>query len=159
MITADITELEKQLEQYKAEVERKLKFMVVNFGERIAEYAINNTPLGDSVTYARYYQARNDLPQVEGIARGNWQFSYTKDGNLQLIAGQASGEVALDVFAAKSASYKLGQSFYVSNAAPYIGALEADFSGQTNGQGIIRPTMDTIAATYAIDLKNFYDKG
>lgn len=159
MLTVSTSELEKQLEQYKAEVKRKLEYMVVNFGERIAEYAINKTPLGDSITYARYYKARTDLPQVEGIAKGNWQFSYTPDGTLQLIAGIGSGDTALDVFISKSASYKLGQTFYISNAAPYIDSLEADYSGQTNGQGILKPTMDLIAATYAVDLKNFYDKG
>lgn len=159
MIKADTSKLEAQLKQYIAEVERKLKYMVVNFGQQVAEYAIGNTPLGDSVTYARYYQARTDLPQVEGIARGNWQFSTNQDGTLQLIAGRQSGDTALDVFSYKASSYQLGQTFYISNAAPYISSLEADSSGQTSGQGILKPTMDTIAATYLIDLKNFYDKG
>lgn len=156
MIKADTSKLEAQLKQYIAEVERKLKYMVVNFGQQVAEYAIGNTPLGDSVKYARLYQLRTDLPKEEGIARGNWQFSTNQDGTLQLISGKQSGDTALDIFSYKSSSYQLGQTFYIANAAPYISILD---DGVVGDSAILKPTMDTIAATYLIDLKNFYDKG
>lgn len=159
MIKASTSKVEEQLAKFKLEVERKLKHMVTKFAYEIAQTAIENTPLGDSITYVRYYKARTDLPQVEGIARGNWQFSFDRNAGVQIIAGQASGEAALDVFEAKSGAYKLGQTFYILNAAPYIGALEADSSPQTNGMGIVKPTINTVMSAYKINLQEYYKQG
>lgn len=159
MITADTSKLEKQLAEYKLQVERKLKHMVTSFAHRIADYAISKTPIGDSVKYAGFYQARTDLPQVEGLAQGNWQFSHSPNGNLQLIAGQGSGGAALDILETKAASYKLGDTFYILNPTPYIGMLENNYSRQTGFDGISEPTIALVMSTYSIDLKHYYDQG
>lgn len=159
MISADTSKLEKQLAEYKLQVERKLKYMVASFAYRIADYAIDNTPIGDSVKFARYYQARTDLPQVEGLSKGNWQFSTSPNATLQLIAGQGSGGAALDVLLHKAANYKLGDTFYIVNPTPYIGLLENNRSNQTFGNGIYKPTIALVMSTYSIDLKHYYDQG
>lgn len=159
MITADVTKAQKQLQEYNLVVRRKLKHMVVNFARQIAAYAIDKTPLGDSETYAKMYSTRTFLPKVEGLARGNWQFSPTTSASLQLIAGRQSGDSALDIIEQKSQGYKLGDTFYIINTAPYITALEGNHSPQTLGEGIMRPTMQMITASYKIDLKLFYDQG
>lgn len=159
MISADTSKLEKQLAEYKLQVERKLKHMVTSFAYRIADYAISKTPIGDSVKFAGYYQARTDLPQVEGLAQGNWQFSTSPNATLQLIAGQGSGGAALDVLLNRAGSYKLGDTFYIVNPTPYIGLLEKNHSKQTGFDGISEPTIALVMSTYSIDLKHYYDQG
>jgi hypothetical protein len=159
MIKADTSRIEQQLAEYKLEVERKLKYMVANFAYRVAQYAISSTPLGDSVKYASYYNARTDLPTIEGLSQGNWQYSTTSNASLQLIAGRKAGDSALDIIEARTSGYKLGDTFYIVNTTPYIADLEADYSPQTNGMGIMQPTIDLIASTYKIDLVQYYKQG
>lgn len=159
MIKASTSKVEEQLAKFKLEVERKLKHMVTKFAYEIAQTAIENTPLGDAEIFVEYYSKRTNLPQVEGIARGNWQFSYSKNADVQMIAGSDSGSTALSLFKENSKSFKLGQSFYIINAAPYISDLEENYSPQTNGMGIQKPTNDMVMATYKINLQEYYKQG
>ncbi len=160
-ITCNTSGLQKQLEQIRKEVTRKLKAMVVEFAYNVSLSAVANTPLGDSITYRRYYEARQGLPQIEGLARGNWQYSESTSGvSLKLIAGLASGEAASDgVAASAGAYYKLGDTFYIGNAAPYISALENNYSRQTQGQGISQPTLNTVMQVYSFRLDDYYKQG
>ena len=48
MITVDIAKVLQELQQYKEEVDRKLKYMVVQFSYLISSEAIRNTPLGNA---------------------------------------------------------------------------------------------------------------
>ena len=158
MITFDTSALLKSLQDAHADAKRRLEQMVRGFAYEFSLRAIENTPLGDSELYARYYRARVDLPQVEGIARGNWQFSTDSSFDLQIVAGQFSGEQALGIIENSSSSYRLGQTFYIGNAAPYINDLEYNRSLQTNGNGIMQPTLDDIAGAYAVDFQYQYNK-
>jgi len=162
MIKASTTKIEQQLAEYKATVERKLKHMVTKFAYEIAQTAIGFTPLGDASEGSRYewlYKLRTDLPQEEGIARGNWRFSFDKNVDVQEISGKDSGSEALRLFQSQASAYKLGQTFYILNSAPYISALEVDSSLQTNGQGIEKPTNDLVMATYKANLQEYYKQG
>lgn len=159
MISADTSKLEKQLAEYKLQVERKLKHMVTSFAYRIADYAIGNTPIGDSVKFARLYKARTDLPDEEGLSKGNWQYSNSPTAALQWVHGQGSGEQALGILKGEAVNYKLGDTFYIVNPTPYIAALENNRSNQTFGNGIYKPTIALVMSTYSIDLKHYYDQG
>ena len=157
MLTFDTTALLKSLKEAHTDAVLRMERMVRGFAYQLTLRAIENTPLGNSKgVYARYYNARTNLPQVEGLARGNWQFDENGSLTLQIIAGQASGEVALDLVEMASSRYRLGDSFFIGNAAPYISALEADYSPQTNGEGIMKPTLADITGAYSVDFQRLY---
>ena len=167
MITAtNLDKITKQLEEYEKEVERKLKFMVEQFAVDVVQAGVNNTPLGDSEKYAAFYKVRltneTGLLDIEGLARGSWQIDL--DGNLTFTNsrdsyGKNSGSNAVKKAEGQAKGYKLGQTFVIGNAAPYIGELENNSSMQTQGQGIVAPTLAEIQAAHESDLKRYYDAG
>ena len=158
-ISFDTSKLLAQLQAFEKESTRRMEKMVEGFAYQLTMRAIENTPMGDSVRFQSYYSARTDLPQEEGIAQGNWQ--YSKDGSfqLQLFSGQQSGIDALNKVKVDSVSYKLGDVLYIGNAAPYIDALENNSSLQTNSKGILQPTLEQITGAYSVNLQYYYKKG
>ncbi len=158
-ITCNTSKLQKQLQQLKLDVTRKLENMVREFAYHVSLSAIANTPIGNSVTYRKYYEARTDLPQVEGLSKGNWQYGNSPNFSLRKIAGQSAGAAALDNILVAAEGYKLGQKFYIGNATPYIMALENNHSPQTQGQGIMQPTLNTIQGVYSLQLDDYYKRG
>ena len=157
MLSVDASGLADSLKKAEQEIQRKLVGMVNKFARDFVEGAVSNTPIGDSQKFASYYQARTTLPQVEGLSRGNWQIKHTPDFQTLLIAGQSSGEVSADQSELyMQANYKLGDTFYVGNATPYIQALENNHSVQTNGQGIYEPTIDLVTRVYQQRLDDYY---
>lgn len=164
MITASNTdEIAKQLEEYSKEVERKLRFMVEQFAVDVVTAATSNTPLGDADKYINFYQARltdgSGLPDEEGVARGAWVVGL--DGQLAFIpiSGQNTDAEAIAEAKMDIQGYRLGQDFVIGNAAPYIDDLEDNYSPQTNGQGIVAPTVKEIMAANESNLKRYYDEG
>lgn len=154
--------LEKQLEELIKTTERKLKHMVHSFAYEIAFTAASNTPLGDSVRYFSLYKARatyEDLPDEEGMARGNWQYS-EGSATLQYVYGQDSITEAMQILKAKvNSNYKLGDSFSIVNTVPYFEELENNSSKQTNNQGILQPSYNTVLSAYKINLPMYYKQG
>lgn len=149
------------LQKYEKEVTRKLENMVKGFSYIISSEAVSNTPLGDSETYFKLYQARQNqtgLQPVEGFARGSWQVSTTGQFSIQEIYTVNSGNVALSLIKSNLNSYKLGQTLYVGNKGYYIKLLDGGYSDKAP-LGIIAPTMESIASTYQVDLKRLYDEG
>ena len=157
MLSVDASGLADSLKKAELEIQRRLVGMVNKFARDFVEGAVSKTPIGDSQKFASYYQARTTLPQVEGLSRGNWQIKHTPDFQTLLIAGPASGEVSADQSELyMQASYKLGDTFYVGNATPYIQALENNSSIQTNGEGIAGPTLDLVTRVYQQRLDDYY---
>lgn len=157
MLTADSSALADSLKKAELEIQRRLVGMVNKFARDFVEGAVSKTPIGDSQKFASYYQARTTLPQVEGLSRGNWQIKHTPDFQTLLIAGPASGEAAADQSELyMQARYKLGDTFYVGNATPYIGMLENNSSIQTGGRGIAAPTIDLVTRIYQHQLDDYY---
>lgn len=154
----DTSKLLAQLQAFEKEATRRMEKMVEGFAYQLTMRAIENTPMGDSVKFFQYYQARTDLPPEEGIAQGNWQFSKDSTFQLQMFSGQQSGLDALLKVKSESVTYRLGDTFYIGNAAPYIGALEGGSSSQALN-GIIKPTLDQITGAYAVNLQYYYKKG
>ena len=157
MLSVDTSGLADSLKKAEQEIQRKLVGMVNKFARDFVEGAVSNTPIGDSQKFASYYQARTSFPQVEGLSRGNWQIKHTSDFQTLLIAGPSSGEVSADQSELyMQANYKLGDTFYVGNATPYIQALENNSSIQTNGEGIAGPTIDLVTRVYQQRLDDYY---
>lgn len=152
MITASNTdELVKQLEEYSKEVERKLKGMVHDFAVEVLESASNNTRLGDAEKYAAWYERRRKATgwkAEEGMAQGGWVIAL--DGTPAFVQryGVDSTAEAVDDAMQEADAYKLGQSFVIGNAVPYVGQFALE---------IKNPTIDQITTVIESDLKRYYD--
>ena len=164
MITVDITKVLQELQHYKEEVDRKLKYMVVQFSYLISSEAIRNTPLGNAAPKDQggnlpWYLRREDitgLQPIEGFAQGSWQVNTSGQFNVQEIY---SGGEALSLIRGSISNYQLGQTVYIGNSAYYFRELENNYSEQTQGLGIVKPTLDAITSTYQVDLKRLFDEG
>lgn len=111
------------------------------------------------MVYESWYKSRTDLQPVEGFSRGSWQVSTTGQFSKQEYYGYGSGDAALSLVKGNLGNYILGQTVYIGNNAYYIKALENNYSEQTQGLGIMQPTVDSIIATYQVDLKRLFDEG
>lgn len=162
MITgSNVDEISRQLEEFSKEVERKMKHMVESFAVDVVTVGVDNTPRGNAELYADLYALREGtmLPEEEGVAQGAWTVDL--NGQLQFVvsSGPDSGLDAIANANMDMQAYQLGQSFVIGNAAPYIGDLENNYSDQTNGQGIVKPTLNQVMTAHEADLKRYYEAG
>ena len=166
MLTFDVKPLLKSLEDFRTVNETKMKGMVRSFVMDVTQTAISYTPLGDSTVYFSLYQKRDTdwiwqsygLQPVEGFARGSWRVTLDSSLALQENYGRNSGDAALRQANFGIRSYDLGQPIEISNYGPYIRDLNKNSSPQTQGQGIVAPTVDSVIRIASISLKNYYDK-
>ncbi len=164
MITVDISKVLEELKKYHEDVERKLKYMVGQFSYLISSEAIKNTPLGNAAPTDQggnlpWYLRRETtlgLQPVAGFAQGSWQVNTSGQFNIQETY---SGSEALSLIRGSISNYRLGQTVYIGNTGYYIQQLENNYSEQTQGMGIMEPTIDAITATYQVDLKRLFDEG
>lgn len=159
MVEVEVKNLIKDLENFYLEAVRKMENMVRNFSYEISLTAIENTPLGDSVAYKKLYQRRErtmGLQPIEGLAQGGWQYSLDGTLDFQEIY---SGSMALGAVKTHAMNYKLGDTVIIGNKGPYIGLLEDNHSPQTEGQGIMRPTLESIMAIQKVSLLTYYKQG
>lgn len=167
MIKANTEELLQSLEKFRVENQNKMKSMVRSFAMAVFDIAISNTPLGDSVTNFNLYQKRvyepnwqsYGLEPVEGFARGSWRISLDGSKQMQEFYGLSAAEFAMGKANANVRSYNLGDTVTISNYGPYISDLERNSSKQTQGQGIVAPTIDSVLRIASVSVKNFYDRG
>lgn len=155
----------KEIEEYKAEVERKLKGMVAMFAHSASMAISENIPIGDPVrlavdaVYAELYANREEalgIDAVPGFHRG--ALGYSESGNFQFMpiifeAIEAADIVLEDV----ESYYNIGDSFFIGAKGPGYEALEGNSSDQTNGEGIAAPSERAIINIYKTDMKSFYD--
>lgn len=152
----------KQLQEYKAEVERKLTRAVIKFSYYATYTATQFTPIGDAQKYFSFYQSRSvrmGLKAEEGLARAGWQANTSGSFDFRQDYGQGTGQdAAIDAENALMGSFKLGDTVFIGNKGPYIGMLEYDnYSDQTHGNGILKPTMEEVVAIYSADFKQMFD--
>lgn len=166
MITCDTSALVKQLQEIKADAERRMKNMVHEFSFAVAQMGVQLTPLGDSVRYEHLYQMRYNatgLQPIEGYARGSWQVSLGNNSNHQQeIYGANSGQAALGFIDSELQQYKLGQKVYIANTAEYIGFLDGAYGRPTSSKapmGITEPLMQAISTIYTYKLDDYYNSG
>jgi len=161
MLKVDVGPLLSSLEQARDLIERKLKNMVREVALDVIEAGAANTPLGESEFFMSLYLARQEetglLPE-EGVAQGAWVVSF---GELFFVPhyGKDSYRDSFNEATLDMQQYKLGQPFKIANTAPYIGALENNYSHQTNGNGVMGPTTRQAESVINANLKTYYDRG
>lgn len=159
MISVDVSQVIKELQEYHQDTVRRLEKMVTGFAYIISKTAIANTPLGDAEEYFKLYELRQKrigLEPTEGFARGSWQVNTSGEFSVQLVY---SGSEALSLIKTDLGSYKLGDTLYIGNRGFYIRELENNYSDQTQGMGIMQPTLDSIMQTYKVDLVRLFKEG
>lgn len=159
MVEVEVKNLIKDLENFYLEAVRKMENMVRNFSYEVSLTAIEKTPLGDSIAYKKLYERRErtmGLQPIEGLAQGGWQYSLDGTLDFQEIY---SGSMALGAVKTHAMNYKLGDTVIIGNKGPYIGLLEDNHSPQTEGQGIMRPTLESIMAIQKVSLLTYYKQG
>lgn len=156
MLSVDASGLADSLKKAEQEIERKLLGMVRKFTENFTEVAVAKTPIGDSVRYADLYASRPaGWPDKEGMARANWQVMDTDD--LATIYSNDTSLPASDVASYFNSFYKLGETYYLGNATPYIKLLDQNnISDQTAGQGIKDPVIQSVLNIYQYQLDDYY---
>lgn len=162
IVSTDSSKLQKSFAEFSRAFERKLNNMVRGFAYEISSQAIQNTPLGNAAEFINRYmerQVRFGLNPVEGYARGSWQVKKDSQFTTQEIYGVQSGKTALTAISASLSSITFKDNIFIGNRGYYIALLENNYSSQTNNLGIMKPTMQSVVATYAIDMKSLYDKG
>jgi hypothetical protein len=163
MLSANTEELEKSLAEYKAEVERKLKHMVVGFAQDVALAASEKTRKGhiseggNTLAYINHYKQRAKAPPIgggiapiEGYHQGAWQYT---EGELQFnpaIYDQATMLGTVDYKA--EANYKIGDTFTIGATGPAYEMLQGldDIRGEAES---------TIQRAYLSNLQAHYNEG
>ena len=159
MISVDVSKVLEELKAYQQDTVRRLEKMVTGFAYIISKTAIANTPLGDAEEYFKLYELRQKrigLEPTEGFARGSWQVNTSGQFSVQQVY---SGGEALNLISTDLNSYKLGDTLYIGNRGFYIRMLENNYSDQTQGMGIMQPTLDSIMQTYKVDLVRLFKEG
>lgn len=173
MISMNTDEVLAFIEQYKADVERKLKGMVTKFSYQMTAKAIDITPYGDfsPQVRGRYYsreRIRYGLTPMPGHAKGGWTLTIGEEfTRLGVVANGVNASNVKDSAKFNSEQeYRLGQSIYIGNNVPYImntgftqpeyGSLEGGYSAQAP-DGIKNPVLK-IASAYSQDFKYLYDQ-
>lgn len=148
--------------KYRKEVERKLKAAMTTYVYQAVLIATQKTPLGDAERWMELYQYRNTkygLKEEEGFARGSWQVNESGQFSQKEIYGLSSGEIAAqDAEEYMLNNYKIGDTVYIGNTGPYIMQLENNYSYQTSGEGIVKPTLDEVMAMYNTNFKYIFDR-
>lgn len=161
MISANVDQILKELQEYHKETVRRLEHMVTGFAYTISQEAIANTPIGDAKQFAKLYeyrQGRLGLQPKEGFARGSWQVNSSGEFSIQELYSVTSGNQALVLIKTNLENYKLGETLYIGNTGYYIKQLENNYSQQTEGLGIMQPTINSIMQTYQVDLVRLFNE-
>ena len=169
-ITCDTSKLEQSLKKFHEEAVRKMQGMVALFSYKVTLEAIDNTPFGDSETYAGYYNLKSRLKwflPYEGSAKGGWTISMNTPTYIR-VPERANGREATNIKEnadIDSLKYKLGDTVYIMNSVPYVstpGFTAASFDSLENGYsaqapyGIMEPTLHAIYGIYASSLDEYY---
>ena len=154
MITADVSKLIEQLNQYHLDAVKRMENMVRGFTYEFAMIAIDNTPLGDDEKYAALYKRRTYLQPIAGFAQGSWQVPVDMKGSLDQ-QDLYSGSAALSAIKTHMLNYTLGETFVLGNTGPYITQLNEGYSDQAP-EGITKPTRDQMLAAYKVNLLRYY---
>ena len=171
-VSFDITALEKSLDDAIKTIERKMVGMVHKFAYVFAATALDNTPYGDVLANAGYYNLKSRLkylPAEAGYAKGGWMIEMqTPSGDM--FPDKADSREATNVhdrLKQEVTAYKLGETIYIANNVPYVsqegwtlpssGALDKGYSKQAP-YGIRQPTMGSVLRTYQLHLDDYYHK-
>jgi len=178
MIASNAKEVAKEIEQYKDEVERKLKGMVAMFAHSATVAIQENTPIGDiqsimdgesgvnkqATSYYNLYVIRNKKYSIDGGDPGDIQvgfhrgaYGYSESGSFEFLPmvidqNEAADQLMYDV----EAYYQIGDTFFIGGKGPGFDAIENGISNQAP-DGITGPSMKDIEQIYRLNMKTFYD--
>ena len=165
-VSFDATKLLESLKKAEQEITRKLEQMIRGFSYAVVTTATENTPMGDYMLFSDLYDLRKTDPSnsayglrsYHGFARGSWNIDF--HGELKIVEnyGSFSGAKATDQAKQSLLQYTLGDSVMISNQGPYIMKLENNHSKQTNQEGIMQPTMETVMSVLKFNLANYYNQ-
>ena len=158
-ITSNANKIAKQLEDFSKEFKIRLEGMTVKFAEEVAASAARNTPIGDAQQYPALYRLRQNkfgIPAIEGFHRGAWVYSKSAIPAFSPSINTIT-EMQNDVFAEADATYKLGDTFYITANGPAYVQLEQGLSDQAP-DGIMKPTLEVIKTAVESNLKYYYDE-
>ena len=166
-LNSNVSKLQKSLEQFAVDNQRKLEHMVAMFAVELASAASSKTPVGSDEAirtvdrYAGSYAARMEqygIPMEAGFHAGSWQYAENQQLDfVPVIYEQA--DVLNDVLYSAESAYKLGDNFNIGSIAPAIVQLENNYSKQTQGRGIVAPTLEQVKAAFAVDSQINYNNG
>jgi len=164
----------REINDYRTDVERKLKGMVESFAFAATRAIQQNIPVGNQAaieagksgvqpeaTYRQLYQLRENTYGIEmqaGYHRG--ALKYSEDGSFEMgenVLVTDAYDAANAVYDAANSYYEIGDTFYIGAEGPAYDLLENNSSPQTNGNGIMRPSEEMISEIYRSDMKTFYD--
>ena len=159
MIKADVSQLQKSLEEAKKLIQARLENMVAGFASDVAESASMATRKGDAGSldtnkrYREYYIRRHDLtglPIEVGYHQGAW--TYSEGGDLVFKPVITDAELVPDLTLAKAkAEYRLGDDFKIGAVGPAYGVLQA----QDDIEGT---AIQTLMQVYRSDLQRYYEQ-
>lgn len=177
MRVSNADEVAKEIQDYKLEVERKLRGMVSMFAYAATRAIQEKTPIGDQASieagafavngpqkayYDLYVDRDNkyniggggDSPEV-GFHRG--ALGYSESGNFQfepVVVEEYTAAENLQMTVDNQ--YKIGDKFFIGAEGPGYDALEKGGSTQAP-DGIRNPAMQAMTDIYRLDMKTYYD--
>lgn len=165
MIKIETTELSQGLEKYITEMKRKLEAAVAGFAYEASFILVSNTPVGDDLliavnaNYRSYYQDRMNnygLPMKAGFHKGAWE--YTETSSTFTTSINPYQGVPSDVQSSASASYNLGDKFYIAATGPAFEAFELGINRQAPN-GVLQPSIAQIMKISAVTMQGYFDNG
>ncbi len=160
----------KQLQEFHVEAIKKMETMVETFSYNVAVQAIDNTPYGNHIAYAKFYNNWERLKwfqPIAGSAKGGWGIYIDKyDKVLVPLRADSADATNTKAFAKQDIqSYKLGDTVHIVNSVPYVatqgftqpnfGSLDGGYSPQAP-RGIMAPTVESILGIYQLQLNEYY---
>lgn len=155
MISADVDECSKSLQEYQAEVERKLKYMVAGFARELAQTASANTWKNqDPERYMHLYKARAEahrgMPMEAGFHKGAW--TYTEGALTFNPTLYSPSDVVDKVEYLAQSQYKIGDTFT-------IGAVGTAYEMLQERDDIEGETISAVMTAHRADLPRYYNEG
>jgi len=174
VITFDTTALVASLDAAHKDAVKRMKNMVEGFAYEFILTVSSKTPIGDEMSislgidgvkpYSAYYEyydkryAEYDIAIRPGYHKGAWQ--YSSSGNFQFSSDINSVYDSADSAMNRAEdAYRLGSTFYIGSNTPGMVFLENNSSDQTNGMGIMQPTIDDVTSAFAINAQRYYQMG
>lgn len=159
MLKADVEATVKSLAEAEKSIQDKLERMVKMFAADVLRKAAENTPRGDHIANASWYEMREEsdhLAPIHGLARFGWDAAVDTPLELREGYGPNTSEVAYRDAIAALMRYNLGEQVLIGNKRNYVvSALENGYS-KRYPDGIMQPTINQIEQAYRADLQRYY---
>lgn len=139
MFDVDTTDAVASLRKYQQEMKVKFEQMVVRVVRLWSTGIIEVSPVGDSLAYKEFYEAREEdgWAMTEGLLLGNWKIRNGTTATTNYIWNDQDTDTTGMNIAKEgdrfAAEFKLGQVITVYNATPYINSVAVR---NTRGQQI-----------------------